>query len=218
MMRWTSRDGVGALLLLLLSGAACAEPDWALQREQGGVTLWSRPNPPGPFLAFKLDMQVQARPVALLAVLRDTARHTLWLPGSREVRLLAHPSPDEDLVYTRLAAPWPAEDRELITRSRLSWLSGCGFTLRVWAEPDALPPNKGLMRIRASHGVWRAESLKQGESRISLETYTHPGGNLPGWVVNRVAAQAAFDSFTAIKGLMEAGRSPVPTDIGPCSN
>jgi hypothetical protein len=207
MMRWTQR-GVASVLLLLLGGPVCAEPGWTLQREQGGVTLWSRPNPPGPFQALKLEMQVQARPAALLAVLRDTNRHKLWLPGSREVRLLSHPGPDEDLVYTRLAAPWPAKDRELITHSRLSWLSGCGFTLRVWAEPDALPPTKGLVRIRASHGVWQADPLGKGGSLIRLETYTHPGGRLPGWLVNQVASTSAFDSFTAIKGLMQQTKKP----------
>lgn len=191
------------LLLSLLPGhGAWAAPDWTLVREQGPIRLWARANPPGPFQALRLEMRVAARPAALLAVLRDTRRHKQWLPGSQEVRLLARPTPLEDLVYTRLAAPWPAKDRELITRSRLEWLSGCGLRLRVWAEPDALPPTRGLIRIRASQGVWQATPLGAGESLIRLETYTHPGGQLPGWLVNQVAATSAFESFVAIHFLM----------------
>ncbi|MGE6109520.1 START domain-containing protein [Aeromonas sobria] len=206
MTRGILRRGAGSLgwlLLSLLPGpGAWAAPDWALVREQGPVRLWARAHPPGPFQALRLEMRVAARPAALLAVLRDTSRHSQWLPGSREVRLLARPTPLEDLVYIRLAAPWPARDRELITRSRLEWLPGCGLRLRVWADADALPPTPGLMRIRASQGLWQATPLGAGESLIRLETYTHPGGQLPGWLVNRVAASSAFESFLAIHSLM----------------
>lgn len=206
MTRGILRRGAGSLgwlLLSLLPGTgAWAAPDWALVREQGTVRLWARAHPPGPFQALRLEMRVAARPAALLAVLRDTANHSQWLPGSREVRLLARPTPLEDLVYIRLAAPWPARDRELITRSRLEWLPGCGLRLRVWADADALPPTPGLMRIRASQGLWQATPIGAGESLIRLETYTHPGGQLPGWLVNRVAASSAFESFLAIHSLM----------------
>ncbi|MEB5774040.1 hypothetical protein MXE95_08010 [Aeromonas caviae] len=63
---------------------------------------------------------MNADPGALITVLRNTVRHEEWLPQSREVRVLARSGPDDDLVYTRLASPWPVQDRELITRSHLS--------------------------------------------------------------------------------------------------
>lgn len=49
---------------------------------EAGILLWSRAHPPGAFLALRLEMNVAAPPSALLAVLRDTARHQEWLPQS----------------------------------------------------------------------------------------------------------------------------------------
>ncbi|WP_373875534.1 hypothetical protein, partial [Aeromonas caviae] len=131
-------------------------------------------------------MRVNADPGALITVLRNTARHEEWLPQSREVRVLARSGPDDDLVYTRLASPWPVQDRELITRSHLSRRIDCGLTLEVWAEPNALPLHAGLFRIQESAGRWEALPQRDGSTLVRLETYTNPGNNLPGWLVNPI--------------------------------
>lgn len=166
--------------------------------------LWTRAHPPGAFVALRLEMNVAAPPSALLAVLRDTSRHQEWLPYSLEVRVLAKPAPDEDLVYTRLSAPWPVQERELITHSRLLRNADCSLQLTVWAVPDALPPHPGRVRIRASEGRWEALPQLNGTTLVRLETYTNPGDSLPSWIINPIATEAALDSFRAIRRLMEA--------------
>ena len=97
------------------------------------------------------------------------------------------------------------QDRELITRSHLSRRIDCGLTLEVWAEPNALPLHAGLFRIQESAGRWEALPQRDGSSTlVRLETYTNPGNNLPGWLVNPIAIKAAVGSFKAIRRLMEA--------------
>lgn len=190
------------LALMLLSFAGWGE-GWQLRPGKEGILLWTQARPPSPFLALRLEMQVNADPAALLKVLRNTARHQEWLPRSREVRLLAKSGPDDDLVYTRLSAPWPVHDRELITRSHLSRGADCGLTLEVWAEPNALPVQAGRFRIQESSGRWEAQPRPDGTTLIRLETYTNPGSNLPGWLANPMAIKGALESFQAIRRLME---------------
>lgn len=192
-----------AVLILMLFSFTAWGAGWQYRQGEGGILLWTQPRPPAAFLALRLEMIVKAEPAALLAVLRNTARHREWLPQSREVRLLAKSGPDDDLVYTRLHAPWPVQDRELITRSHLIRSADCGLTLEVWAEPDALPLHHGLARIRESSGRWEAWPRADGTTLIRLETYTNPGNNLPGWLVNSMAIKAAMESFKAIRRLME---------------
>lgn len=201
------RYGGLALLLVVMTSWGLApqqEERWQPQQGESGVQLWTRPHPPGPFLAMRLEMRVKADPAALLSVLRDTARHQEWLPKSREVRVLARSGPDDDLVYTRLESPWPVQDRELITRSHLSRRADCGLELRVWAEPDALRLRPGLVRIRVSNGRWEALPQADGSTLIRLETYTDPGTSLPGWLINPISIKTALESFQAIRRLMEA--------------
>lgn len=193
----------GALALMLIALTSWGQ-EWRPEKGEGGVQLWTQPRPSSPFLAVRLEMRVKADPMALLAVLRDTARHREWLPSSREVRLLAKSGPDDDLVYTRLQSPWPVQDRELITRSHLIRRADCGLTLEVWAEPDALAPRPGLYRIRESAGRWEALPQRDGSTLIRLESYTNPGSHLPGWLVNPMTIKAALGSFQAIRRLMEA--------------
>lgn len=194
---------VGVLALMLITLSSWGQ-GWQPQQGEGGVSLWTQPRSPGPYLALRLEMRVKAAPAALLTVLRDTSRHREWLPKSREVRVLARSGVDDELVYTRLESPWPVQDRELITRSHVSRRADCGLVLKVWAEPDALRERPGLVRIRASDGRWEALPQPDGTTLIRLETYTNPGNNLPGWVVNPVAIKAALESFQAIRRLMEA--------------
>lgn len=196
-----TRHGIWLLWLLCLPAWG---QGWQLQTGEAGILLWTRAHPPGTFLALRLEMNVAAPPSALLAVLRDTARHQEWLPQSLEVRVLTKPAPDEDLVYTRLSAPWPVQERELITHSRLRRNADCSLQLTVWAAPDALPPHPGRVRIRASEGRWEALPQLNGTTLVRLETYTNPGDSLPSWLINPIATQAALDSFRAIRRLMEA--------------
>ena len=198
------------VMLLWLAAAPLWGAQWRLERSVDGVTLWSQPRPPGGYLALRLEMRVRAAPGALLGVLRDTTRHKLWLPQSREVRLLARPSPGTDLVYTLLAAPWPAADRELITRSHLSWGADCRLILVARAEPDALPANPPRVRIRQSSGRWEALPMGDGTTLVRLESYTHPGGSLPAWLVNPIAMSAALEGFSAIRALMQAAPPGAP--------
>ncbi|MGY6037023.1 START domain-containing protein [Aeromonas sp. AE23HZ002T15] len=193
----------GALMAVLMTFASWGQ-GWQPGQGEGNVNLWTQPRPPGPYLALRLEMRVMAAPEALLTVLRDTARHREWLPKSREVRVLARSGADDELVYTRLESPWPVQDRELITRSHVSRRADCGLELKVWAEPDALRERPGLVRIRASSGRWEALPQPDGSTLIRLETYTNPGNNLPGWIVNPIAIKAALESFQAIRRLMEA--------------
>ena len=202
-----TRYGVLALMLLSLTSWG---QEWQPEKGEGGVQLWTQARPPSPFLALRLEMRVKADPMALLTVLRDTARHREWLPSSREVRLLAKSGPDDDLVYTRLASPWPVQDRELITRSHLIRRAGCALVLEVWAEPDALAPRPGLYRIRESAGRWEALPQPDGSTLIRLESYTNPGSHLPGWLVNPMTIKAALGSFQAIRRLMEAQPGAAP--------
>lgn len=192
------------LIALLLFAQGCWAQTWLLQQQDEGVTLWVRPHPPGSFVEMRLEMLVTASPLTLLDVLRDTENHQAWLPESREVRLLARPSVNEDIVYTLLSAPWPLEDRELITRSLLTRAVDCTLSLKVWAVPDVLVPHVGFKRIRISKGVWEAIPQPNGSTLIRLQSYTNPGDNLPGWLVNPVATKAAVRSFKAIRQLMEA--------------
>lgn len=193
----------GIWLLWLLCLPAWGQ-GWQLQTGEAGILLWTRAHPPGAFVALRLEMNVAAPPSALLAVLRDTSRHQEWLPHSLEVRVLAKPAPDEDLVYTRLSAPWPVQERELITHSRLLRNADCSLQLTVWAVPDALPPHLGRVRIQASEGRWEALPQLNGTTLVRLETYTNPGDSLPSWIINPIATEAALDSFRAIRRLMEA--------------
>ncbi|MBZ6065029.1 START domain-containing protein [Aeromonas schubertii] len=204
------------LMMLWLASAPLWGAQWRLERSVDGVTLWSQPRPPESYLALRLEMRVRAAPAALLRVLRDTSRHRLWLPQSREVRLLARPSPGTDLVYTLLAAPWPAADRELITRSHLSWGEDCRLVLVVQAEPDARPSHPQRVRIRHSSGRWEALPMGDGTTLVRLESYTHPGGSLPAWLVNPMAMRAALEGFSAIRTLMQVAPQEA-SDCEPCA-
>ncbi len=192
-----------AVVLMLFSMAVWGA-QWQPKPGKNGVALWTQPHPPGTYLALRLEMRVNAPPSALIAVLRDTARHREWLPKSRTVRLLSKSGPNDDLVYTRLASPWPIQDRELITRSHLSRRADCGLVLTVWAEPDALRLRPDLVRIRESNGRWEALPQQDGTTLVRLETYTDPGSGLPGWLVNPITIETALESFQAIRRMMEA--------------
>lgn len=206
-------------LLPFWPAGVLAESGWRTDVRQDDLLIESRP------LAGGLrEYRAEARDIdaplqAFLNLLQDTRAHGLWMRNTRSVTVLQQFSAHENRVRTEFVLPWPFMDRELINRSRY-WQEkdSCVIRLEAHAEPYALPPNPGLVRIRRAQGLWRMVPQPGGGMHLHYQGFFDPGGQLPGWLIgSQVLAELQY-SLSRLRVVLRLPRfhGPVAGIDGHC--
>lgn len=216
------------LLWLLCAGfclspaQASAEP-WRVYKEAEHITLQQRHirQRGKKLLQLKVQLEYQGSISAFLHVLADTAHATLWLHNVAEVKLLAKPSLREDLVYSRFSAPWPLNERELVSCSEWRQQPDLSFTMEVWDCAELHPDNPGKVRLRDFSARWQLRPLTDRLIQLTYVGIADAGGKVPRFLSDPVTLSSSWKSFLALQqqlqlpqyqylhpGICELGQSP----------
>jgi hypothetical protein len=173
-------------------------PRWEMAKNQDGITIQTRHHQHG-LVEIRARMLVVTRYAAFMALLEDSQNLPNWIDNVSSSRVLKQLSPNENIVYTRFRAPWPVQDRDMVTYSRFDQPPGA-LVLTIEDAPDAYPLQPGYIRIKAVKATWTLAKLTNGLTHIEYIAFADPGGNLPGWMANQLSVSSAFNTF---KGLRE---------------
>ncbi len=176
-----------SVALAALGATPAAEDSrWKPLGESDGVAVYVRPFANSALPEVRATATVCATLPQLVAWVEDTERFDRWIPDTEQARLLARPSPREQIYYIRTSMPWPIKHRDMIYRLTEVPVVSSPSEVRVAMEglPDYLPAYPGVIRMSSVSGEWRL----RGEGRrthIRLDLHIEPGGSLPAWLVKR---------------------------------
>jgi len=75
------------------------------------------------------------------------------------------------------------------------------------AQPDAYPPQIGLIRVPRLEGFWKLQpqhsDTSQPSVKVTLQISTEPGGDIPSWLVNAMVVDMPFNSLKNLKERVE---------------
>lgn len=186
-------------LSLLLTNAVRAEEAWELKKDAQGIQVYTRKVPGTKFREFKALTVVDAPVTNIIAVLKDAENFPEWMPDAENVKLL-HIEDAEQYHYIESPAPWPVSDRDGIYHLSYSQDADTNIvSIRIAGAPEYLPEQSGKVRISTIEGFWRLTPLDNGSVAVHYQLYVHPGGNLPGWLVNRTVEDSPFTLLAHLK-------------------
>ena len=165
---------------------AVDDADWKPFGESDGVAVFTRPFAGSAFAEVRASGTVCATLPELVAFVEDVARFDGWIPDTEEARLLARPSPREQLYYIRTSMPWPVKHRDMIYRlsESLSGPSADDVSVAIEGVPDYLPPYPGVVRMTRVTGRWTFRE-DAGRTHLKLDMHIEPGGSIPTMLANR---------------------------------
>src|SRR4051812_24076635 len=110
---------LGLLLLSLPVGyAAATNGHWELVQNSHGIKVWVLDIPGQDLPGFRGQATIDASIEDIVEVMLDVPHHTDWMWRVREAKQLSgrEMSREEDhgLLYTRIHAPWPVWDRDVV--------------------------------------------------------------------------------------------------------
>lgn len=187
--------------LALTSGpvSATTEDQWKLDKQQDGISVYTRPVPGSGIKEFRGEAEISSPLAAVLRVLRDSDGFKNWFPNCPESKLLAREE-NVSYQYSVMSTPWPLSDRDNIFRSETKRSPTSGAVeIEVTAAPDYSPERGGRVRVRKARGSWKLEPLSPDRTRVTFTMHLEPGGGIPEWMINARVVGTPFEALTNLR-------------------
>ena len=186
--------------LLMLHIFVAAQKDWTLKLNKENIAVYTKTQANSNLKAIKVDCELNTTLTKLTAVVLDANAGKDWVYSTKSSVLLKQVSPSEIYYYSEVKLPWPFSNRDFIAHLiAVQDPATKVVTIDGPVEPDYLPENKGIVRVRKSFGKWII--TPKGSNRVRLEYIleTDPGGSIPAWLVNMFVTKGPFETFKKLK-------------------
>ncbi len=157
--------------------------DWVFKNEKEGVKVYYRKT--SEIHELKLVTSLKVSLSGLVTLLSEVENYPKWGYKVSESRELKKVSANENYYYSKLDFPWPLDDRDVVVRSSIVQDPvSRRVTATSIAQPDYLPSNKGVIRMRNAKTTWTLVPGQGGWTYVEYFISSDPGGSLPDWLVN----------------------------------
>src|ERR1700744_762036 len=189
------------LLLLVFKITTCfAQTDWQLKKDKDGIKVYMSTVPDSKFKAIKVECELNASASQLVMVLLDVRNCAEWVDHTKSCTLIKQVSPTELYYYSEVNIPWPAQNRDFVAHLTVHQnADNKVITIDGPAVPGFVSPKDGTVRIQSSKGLWIITPLDKKRVNVVYTLQVDPGGNIPAWLVNMLAAEGPMKSFEGLK-------------------
>jgi hypothetical protein len=187
---------------LLGSTSAHAGERWKILDQKDGDSAWvlySRDRPGSRFVEYRIVGLVDAPPPVAAAAGRKLLVEASYLPAGVR-RTILRDDGSTIVSHSRFALPGPFSDREVTLRIDTYRLPSGAMGLTWTSAPELGPPvASGVVRMRESSGSWDFTPSTDGRSLATCVLHGDLGGNIPAWIVNRLAGEALVDDLGRVR-------------------
>lgn len=206
---WTAIAVVVSVFISLTASAdsgESAESAWRLAKDKEGIQVFKRDVEGYSINEFQGVATIKTTVAELVDLYTDTARCVDWVPECKSSKLLDRVSDSELTVYTEINNPWPFKNRDYILSLKLAPhpQNPAGVRITYSDVKDEMPKNKCCVRMEMMRGFWDFVPAGNGGVEVTYRYHFHPGGKLPGSVINSALPDMLFESLENMRNLLES--------------
>ncbi|MDO3644641.1 START domain-containing protein [Mucilaginibacter sp. L3T2-6] len=191
---------LAALFITAQTTVASAQTGWKLKNEKDGIKVYVGAVPDSKFKAIRVDCELNTTLSQLVKVLLDIKTCPEWVDHTKSCTLLKQVSPSELYYYSEINIPWPAQNRDFVAHLTVRQNPNTKVVTMDGPAVDGFVPEKeGIVRVHSSKGLWILTPVRKDVVRVVYTLQTDPGGDIPAWLVNLLAASGPMKSFQALK-------------------
>jgi hypothetical protein len=195
---------VAALMLLTMA----ADGGWTRASDEDGVLVEQRRASGSQVRELRAEGVIDASPAACLAVVQDTGFFRRTMPFVEVAEVVGREGESFIYFHTRVAPPL-CSARESTVRVWVEPLPGTDAGWRqAWtsANERGPAPASDAILVPMTSGAWEFHAIEGGRrTRARYRIESDPGGDLPGWLLDRGNASAVLDAYRELR------RSSAPT-------
>lgn len=179
---------------------------WQLVKNANGIKVFSRENSKTKLNEIVVTAEAKAPVASFVSVIKDASNHKNWIYLCKEGKVIRYVSPSEWIYYSESNAPWPFENRDVVTKVRLIHDTA---TKTVFIQSntfkDSIPVKNNYIRIPYIWTQWAFTPEKNGLTKIQLKLTINLGGDIPKWLMRFTASTGPYHT---VKNLLFQVRRP----------
>ncbi|WP_416308360.1 START domain-containing protein [Neptunicella sp. SCSIO 80796] len=189
-------------MLLFSMTLSCAAQEWQLENEKDQIKLFSQNTSSG-IKKVKAITTIHSRLGALILLLDDTEKSSDWIDSIDKVELIERPQLNQAIVHSYFSAPWPIEDRDMITLSN-TFQNKQNLQIRIDIQDygEHYPKHKDYIRMHSVQGTWLVSPLPDGQIEIQYQGTADPAGHIPLWLVNKIMLSSTRNTFKQLRRII----------------
>ena len=192
------------LIILLYPSILVAQEEWKLNRNENGIKVYTASGENSKFKRIKVEANFAGTIEKLMGILLDVGNNKKWVYHTRKSHLVQQVNPNELLYYAETSLPWPLSNRDMAIRMSFN-LDTVNHSLLVTAvgEPDAVPVNEGIVRIRYFNARWEVKTDSTNRIAITYYLTVNPAGSISPGISNMFVTKGPFETFNNLAGLLK---------------
>lgn len=196
---------LSALILLLVAPfAQAADEGWRLEKDQGGIQIYTRAVEGYKIREIRGVVRVQAPVSAVAAMLADPAVTPQISETVSLAKVLRRQGAQRSQIYQVLDMPWPLDDRDIVVQREIRQdPKTYAVVIADSATPDAAPAEKGRVRVQKSRTQWTLTPQADGTVETEMRALTDPNGPIPASVINSMSVGVPFKSLDKLRTLAQ---------------
>lgn len=201
------------LLLILPALTARAQQDCVLKKDSDSIRVYTCASTQSRFKMIRATFTIDAHLSELAAFILDVQNYTSWQYNTADSKLIQKVNDNEVLYYAHITAPWTVSDRDMVVRLKIVQDSKTHVvTITAKSTAGLVPENEKMVRVPLSDAKWTVVPVGPSRLEVDYHIQIDPGGSIPAWMINMVAAQAPYVSFKNLKDKIHA-RKYVPGEV-----
>ncbi|MFN5169975.1 MAG: START domain-containing protein [Cyclobacteriaceae bacterium] len=182
-------------------------PPCDLKRDRDGVRVFTCKVPGEKFRSLRAEFTLENFSLSQLETwIRDVPNYVNWQYNMTEAEILEEVSPDALIIRSVVDAPWPVENREMITECVFDHSTPGALRIMVKSIPHDYPTSDDLVRVPYSLAQWNVTQTG-GDLAVVYSLEIDPGGSVPPVLVNLAMAEGPHHSFRDLKKLLASKKN-----------
>lgn len=181
--------------------------DWYVVKQDNTrhITTYAKFEDGKKLRSFKIEATVDASLATLASIHFDIANIKKWYWETLESKLINKISDTEYLYYMQFNTPL-APDRDVVIHAKVQPFQDVihpYLLLQLRAAPSALPVPKNFTRVSAFDMDIKFTPLVDGKTKMEVQGYIDPSGELPAWTVNLFQRQAPYSTMLGLYRMIQ---------------
>lgn len=188
------------IMMIVLSNTIFAQDNWELAKDKYDIQIYTKGAEHSKAKHHKGIAIVDASHEQVFQAMIDVEKSPDWVYQCKESRILEIINDTVLIYYTTFKAPWPATDRDLVTKLTYYIEAETGHGICIYEAAEGyLDLDDDYVRITEHYDITTIVPVNETQVKVIMEGYTDPGGNIPAWIANMFVTDGPYESMIGLK-------------------
>lgn len=165
---------------------------WHAVKSANNIKVFTSNVPDYPVKGIRAEVIFDAPVENVLKVSMNINHYPNWIYKCKKSVVVKQVSKQEVIYYHITDAPWPVDDRDQYSVTKLSKHTDGSYWMHSHTLPNYGAEVSGNVRVKNGKATWHFIPLPNGQTKGEYELFFDPAGHIPSWIINLFIAEGPY--------------------------